>query len=142
MARSTATIASASSLSGRDGAVYRDDRVGLFLCADPEGKRVLQIYMSAAGAVFDREIFWIGPDRTEGEGPEWNGAFTTAAKQADGSWSAEFRIPYASLDAQPPTPGTTWRIHFRRKEIDKGSSADWQVPIGYDPARFGYLPLE
>ncbi|MFH1142971.1 MAG: hypothetical protein V1774_00330, partial [Candidatus Eisenbacteria bacterium] len=63
-------------------------------------------------------------------------------QRAGGVWTTEARIPYAALSTAPPAPGSAWRVNFRRKDAARGSAADWQVPIGYDPARFGYLFFE
>lgn len=126
----------------RDGAVHLDDCVGYFLCADPEEKQLFQIYVSAAGVVMDREIVWATPERYEGRGPDWNGEMTVAAARAEGRWAVEARIPFTTLEAERPGPGDRWRINFRRKEPSRGSSADWQVPVDFRPATFGYLAFE
>jgi hypothetical protein len=55
------------------------------------------------------------------------------------SFDHEATIPFASLSLHAPAPGERWRVNFRRKEMSRGSYADWQYPIGYEPDRFGYL---
>jgi hypothetical protein len=35
--------------------------------------------------------------------------------------------------------GQRWRLNFRRKQWRLGEAADWQIPIGHDPAGFGVL---
>jgi hypothetical protein len=80
--------------------------------------------------------------QTGGEGPKWNGTYKVTAKPAKGEWILEAAIPFATLNTTAPASGARWRANFRRKEIALGSSADWQVPIGYDPPRFGYLRFE
>lgn len=126
----------------RDGAVSRDDCVGYFLCADPKLERVLQIYMNAAGVVYDAEILVRGPDDYAGEGAKWNGDFSAMASRGPDGWSSEIRVPYAALGAAPPGAGSEWRTNFRRKEMGKGSSADWLVPITWNPERFGVLRFQ
>jgi hypothetical protein len=123
----------------RDAAVHRDDCVGFFLCADSEGKTVYQVYFNAAGTVFDQKITVEAPGRYGGEMAKWNGAYTVATQRAAGEWIVEAAIPFASLSLHAPAPGERWRVNFRRKEMSRGSYADWQYPIGYEPDRFGFL---
>jgi hypothetical protein len=123
----------------RDAAVHRDDCVGFFLCPDPAGKTVYQIYFNAAGTVFDQKITVEGPGQYGGEMAKWNGKYRVATRQTDGAWTVEAAIPFAVLNASAPAPGDQWRVNFRRKEMSRGSSADWQCPLDYDPARLGYL---
>lgn len=123
----------------RDAAVHRDDCVGFFLCADPAGKTVYQVYFNAAGTVFDQKITVDGPGQYSGEMAKWNGAYTVAAQQAAGEWIVEAAIPFSVLGVNAPAPGDRWRVNFRRKEMSRGSYADWQYPISYEPDRFGFL---
>jgi hypothetical protein len=126
----------------RDQAVTRDDCVGYFLSGDPEQKTFCQIYVNPNGTIFDQKLTVTGPEQYEGEGPKWNGAYTVIAGREAGGWTIEAVIPFAELGFTPPAPGTSWRVNFRRKEISKQSSADWQYPIGFEPKRFGYLVFE
>ena len=123
----------------RDAAVHRDDCVGFFLCADPAGKTVYQIYFNAAGTVFDQKITVEAPGQYGGEMAKWNGEYTVATRQTAGEWTVEAAIPFAALDLVAPAPGDRWRVNFRRKEMSRGSYADWQYPVGYEPDQFGYL---
>ncbi|MDM7916775.1 MAG: metallophosphoesterase [Candidatus Eisenbacteria bacterium] len=128
----------------RDGAVHQDDCVGFFLCPEEgEKSRILQVYVNPAGTVMDSEIVWREADASyEGQGMAWNGDLQAAAIRYDEGWSAEIRIPFETLGTATPRSGTSWRVNFRRKEPSRGANADWQVPIGYDPTRFGYLVFE
>ena len=123
----------------RDAAVHRDDCVGVFLCADPAGKTVYQIYFNAAGTVFDQKITVEAPGQYGGEMAKWDGAYTVATQQAADEWIVEAAVPFAVLGTAPPAPGDRWRVNFRRKEMSRGSYADWQYPVDYEPDRFGYL---
>jgi hypothetical protein len=123
----------------RDAAVHRDDCVGFFLCADPAEKTVYQIYFNAAGTVFDQKITVEAPGQYRGEMAKWNGEYTVATQQVAGEWIVEATIPFAVLGTAAPSPGERWRVNFRRKEMSRGSYADWQHPLGYEPDRFGYL---
>jgi hypothetical protein len=123
----------------RDGSVSRDDLVGFFLSWDPEEKVFYQIYTNPDNVVFDQKLSFMSANNYGGAGPKWNGRFKVAtARQADG-WTFEAAIPFASLETKAPAAGDVWRANFRRKEISRDSSADWQYPVSYEPSRFGYL---
>jgi hypothetical protein len=49
------------------------------------------------------------------------------------------RIPLKDFKAMPVSSGDTWRVNFRRKQQRNGTSADWMVPVSYDPAAYGTL---
>ncbi len=126
----------------RDGAVARDDCVGYFFCPDLGSQIFYQIYINAAGVIFDQQVQWVPSGRNQGLGPDWNGEVEVRTHRGDGFWSSEVRVPFRTLKAAAPARGTTWRANFRRKEMARGSSADWQVPIGFNPNRFGELVFE
>ena len=126
----------------RDQSVSRDDCVGFFICADPGERQFQQIYVNPDGVVFDQQLRVVEPGRYEGDGPAWNVEASIATRKGDGVWEMEAAIPHSSLGAATPPPGSRWRINFRRKEIARGSSADWQVPISYEPSQFGYMVFE
>lgn len=48
------------------------------------------------------------------EDPSWNGDWEAETRLADGQWQALLRIPFASLGAEPPSEGTTWRANVAR----------------------------
>lgn len=126
----------------RDGSVSRDDCIGYFVCGDPQENTFCQIYVNANGVLFDQKLTVTAAGETEGEGPKWNGDVRVATHRGASSWESEMAVPWTTLGWTPPKAGERWRINFRRKEIAKGSSADWQYPIDYAPKRFGYLAFE
>ena len=67
----------------------------------------------------------------------WNIECEAAASRGEGEWTLEAAIPFAALAEHAPRAGEEWRVNFRRKEIEKGSTADWQVPIDYNPGDVG-----
>jgi len=122
----------------RDGAVYAEDCVGLFFQPDPEEMVVYQVYFSPLGTVFDQRIsfdetMWYTTDRA------WDGEYEVATFQGDDHWSIEIAIPLAQFGA---TDGGKWGLNLRRKQARAAASADWQVPIDYDPRTFGELAFE
>ncbi len=144
-----------SAASERDDAVYRDDCVGFFLQPDPEDVTVYQIYVNPDGVVFDQEITF-DENMWWPVHPEWNGEYGVATSRADDRWTVELRIPFETLKSEPgestgEAPGfhtlgsegaKTWRLNFRRKQQRSSGSADWQVPIDYNPESFGEIDLQ
>jgi hypothetical protein len=61
------------------------------------------------------------------------------ATGGDASWSSEWAIPLASLDAATPIAGTRWRANFFR--IDQASGGEYSAwsPTFADPPDF-HLP--
>lgn len=136
----TAMVELASDITERDGPIFSEDCVGYFFQPDPDSMVVYQIYVNAAGAVFDQRItfdenMWYTADRA------WDGEYDVAARRLDDRYSIEVRIPLkdigGDIDENP-----VWRANFRRKQARTGAAADWQVPIDYDPGTFGELRFE
>ncbi len=129
-----------ASIEERDGSIYREDCVGYFFQPNPELMTVYQIYINPLGTVFDREItfdetMWYTANR------EWDGEYEVATQRTDDRWSVEIRIPLAQIGGdieQFPA----WGANFRRKQARTSASADWQVPIDYDPGTFGEVVFE
>jgi Carbohydrate family 9 binding domain-like len=98
---------------------------------------------------------WIDLEITRGEKPNhdaaWNSAFEHATRvdSKNHTWTAEMRIPLASMGVSLAKPGTEWRANFFRAA---GKGADTQrlflawstIPEGttfHVPSRFGILRL-
>jgi len=123
----------------RDGQVYRDDAVEIFLLPDAGGD-LRQIIVNAAGTVFDRR----------GADTSWNGLWDVATGQGAATdlpevlrfrhswWCIEIALPFSELGVKPPAAGDLWRVNFC---LD-GSRPMVFAPTydGYaDSARFAYL---
>ena len=72
---------------------------------------------------------------------DWNGDYQVATGKGDGFWSIEVKIPLEQLGTTAES-GQQWRVNFRRKQQRLGSTADWQVPISYDPTTYGIMKME
>jgi len=98
---------------------------------------------------------WIDLEITRGEKPNhdasWNSGFqhATLVDEVNHIWTAEMRIPLASMGVPEARPGTEWRANFFRAA---GKGADTQrtflawstIPEGttfHVPGRFGILRL-
>ncbi|HUV87375.1 MAG TPA: metallophosphoesterase [bacterium] len=127
----------------RDAMVPSDDCVGFFFLPDPAENVFYQLYVNADGVIYDIAYTFEEPMELDTEGVEaWNADCEVATARGSGYWTFEAAIPVATLGADGVVAGDEWRANFRRKEQAKGSSADWQYPIGFDPRRFGYMAFE
>ncbi|MBU0984729.1 MAG: metallophosphoesterase [candidate division Zixibacteria bacterium] len=126
-----------STTDERDGMLFGDDCVGFFIHPDTSVAQVYQIYVNAAGAVFDQELNPNASGDYQGD-PSWNLAAEVSCGRDAGSWSLEMKIPLAALGADLGKRDR-WRINFRRKQYRVRAQANWQVPIDPNPATFGEL---
>jgi len=120
----------------RDSAVYKDDCVGFFIAPYSTSGDAYQIYFNPNGVIFDQRIFINELGEIDAD-VKWNVDCEVATLKNEHWWSVEVKIPYSSINAQVPKPGDEWRVNLRRKEVSRGSSADWQFPISYDINYFG-----
>lgn len=120
-----------------DGAIYGEDCVGYFIQPDRGNEEAYQIYINPLGTVFDQFIYANEDGYPLGD-RNWNGSYSVATMKEIGQWTVEARIPLDQWNVSPAV-GDEWGINFRRKQPRLESSADWIVPIDYDPSTFGRL---
>lgn len=117
----------------RDGALWRDDCVELFLDSNCDRKTYYHLIANAKGALYDSV--------TPGDA-NWNGDITVAAAVAEDSWSVEFAIPFVELGGSPG-PGALWGVNIGRERYagGKGQLSAWSATYGkfHEPARFGQV---
>ncbi len=123
----------------RDGPIYGEDCVGYFLQPDTSSSVIYQIYFNPLGAVFDRRITLDAQGGFDAD-VGWNGEYDVETLRGQGFWSIEVAIPLDTFGAI--TSDEQWRINFRRKQKRLNTSADWQIPIAYNPEGLGYLRME
>jgi hypothetical protein len=129
----------AASVSEHDGPVYGEDCVGYFIQPETDDGPVYQIYFNPKGVVFDQKI--IIKDKTPvAVDREWNGVYDVSTSRDKDSWTIEARIALSELGAEAHK-GKTWGINFRRKQKRLNTTADWLVPLGYDPETYGLLAM-
>jgi len=82
------------------------------------------------------------------EGWKWNSGFEHLARidEAQHTWYAALRIPFAALGVGSVTPGTRFRVNFYRTEGPPQSATEimWQPVMSktfHVPERFGLLQL-
>lgn len=111
----------------RDGPVWTDDCVEVFL--DPQGTRrdFLHFIVNAGGVQYDER----------GADPAWDRYWTARTAVAPGLWTAEIMIPFASLDLTGACPpGATWSGNFYREYPGRGGVP--QELSGWSPTFAGF----
>lgn len=94
-----------SGVKSRDGVVWADDSVELFL-VPPDQDRVYHIVGNSAG------VFWDG-NGPKSDDPTWNGKWEFVNHVANGVWTGEIAIDFSELGMKsPPTTGAAWRFNF------------------------------
>lgn len=126
-----------AALTGHDAPVHSEDCVGFFLQPDQTLDEVYQVYFNPVGAIFDQKITPNASGYMTGD-PGWNGTYEVRTLIDSAGWTVEARIPLAQWQTSA-VPETAWGLNFRRKQFRLRATADWQVPIDYDPESFGRL---
>lgn len=119
----------------RDGSVWEDDAIELFIQPDPDRQAYYQLVGNSAGAFYDGK--GLG-------GADWDGEWQYAASAGEGGWEAEASIPWASLGMNAPEAGTTLGINVCRDQQTPSKSLSCWAPVGgsfHDPEQFGRLTL-
>ena len=124
---------------GRDGYIWKDDIVEVFLDTNLDRKSFYQIAFNAKSTLFDQDI---GVPGLPGE--SWTGPIEVATKVAKDRWIAELRIGFVGLRLAEAA-GNTWTANFCRTSMREGKRTlfTWvEVKRGFgEPSIFGRLLL-
>ncbi len=141
-ARCTETVmdSMAASVVDHDGPIYAEDCIGLFLQPDMGKEIAYQIYFNPLGRAFDQKLVknehgYMDADRG------WDGQYDVKAIHGADFWIVEAAIPLSQFGTKGRA-GKKMGLNFRRKQARLGASADWQVPIDYNPNSFGILIMK
>ncbi|MBN1673249.1 MAG: carbohydrate-binding family 9-like protein [Kiritimatiellae bacterium] len=122
----------------RDGAVWEDDSVELFLVPHGPDGVWYQFIVNPLGTLYDA--------RSDRNRRAWNADVRVACRTVytqgnAGYWAAELAIPFKDLDAAPKE-NDSWRLNFCHTENYQGQMSTWTHLEGegfYQPKRFGHL---
>jgi len=133
---------------GRDGEIFRDDSIEIFL--DPRGPELVmyQFVVSADAEKLDVELHG-GPPLPK---PvfEWNTAWEAATARREEAWTLEIRLPWRALPMERPAPGESLGLQVARNRprpsLDRGASLFHWAPAGihsnFETGRYGTLIFE
>ena len=118
------------SVTKRDGVVWGDDEVEVFLNPGGDGGDYYQFIVNPLGTRYDSH-------RTDAG---WNADWRAAAKDARDAWTVEMAIPVAGLPLDL-TVGKAWCANLGRGDKAAGQASSWSCAFGgfHSPGRFGRL---
>lgn len=122
----------------RDGPVWADDSVELFLDTNLDRRTYYQIIVNPKGVFFDQDKGARGL-----AGAKWNGPIKVAAKVWPDRWTAEVRLRFAGLRLAEAA-GRLWGANFTRSSMRGGRSLYSWVKVKKnfgEPERFGRIIL-
>ena len=129
--RDTAAPAVTASVEDRDGNVFLDDSVEIFLDTDLDRMTYYQLVVNAKGVQFDA-----GPGRDRG----WDGVWEAKTFVGDGFWSVEVALPLASFDISPTT-SVEWGINLCRHCKRLGEYSSTAITLTANFHQVGVYPV-
>ena len=96
----------------RDSNVWEDDSVETFVNADSLLTPFYQLIASASGVQFD--------SLEKGDGtrnPDWSGEWEVKTAKASDRWTAEVKIPFATVGVTGSQKGRMWMLNFCRNDF-------------------------
>ncbi|MEA3401624.1 MAG: carbohydrate binding family 9 domain-containing protein [Armatimonadota bacterium] len=122
-----------ATVANRDGSVWHDDVVELFLDTNHDHESFKQFAVNPLATRFDSDT----GSRT------WDAEWQAAADTGETGWGVEVRIPFASLKVEPPAAGDVWGLNVCRERQAGGETVlhNWANVQGnfLRPWLFGHL---
>ena len=134
---------------GRNQPIYEEEVVEAFL-APSDARHYFELEANPFGAWLEARVE--SPEmrrQTMRIDLDWTCAgWERAARVREGGWDVEWAIPFVSIGAPAPQPGSRWRANFFR--IDQANGGEYSAwsptladpPDFHLPARFGVLHFE
>jgi len=117
----------------RDGKVWEDDSVEVFLDTNFDRKSYYQFIFNPAGVIYDGKGWNAG----------WNAACTVGTGREKGTWTLEAAISWASLEMAAPTAGKKIGLEIARSRQQSPSELTQWSPTfsnsNHCPEQFGTL---
>lgn len=119
----------------RGAMLYQEEVVEIFV--DPVGDLLnyFEIELNPLNAVFEVVMRRNRSGYLKDFAWRCEGLRTATRRTADG-WCAELAIPFRSLTADPPQPGTKWRANFCR--IDRPPNVERELTAWSSPSRANF----
>ena len=122
----------------RDGSVWGDDCVEIFIDTNHDYRTYYHIGVNSLGTVADG--YNAGSSSTGSR--SWNGEYKVATSVQDTFWTCEMKIPFKTLDDTEVRKGTLWGFNMARVRIANASEYGQWVPtygFAHRPGGFGFL---
>ena len=117
--------------------IFGDDNVELFLDTNCDRASYYHFAITPTGAHYQAYCDLNESIRKE----DWNPKWEVKTSIAERSWTAEIRIPFASLGAAKPAQAAVWGVNFCRswRLTDPGEFSSWAGIEGFNrPEEFGF----
>jgi hypothetical protein len=120
-------------VNDRDGSVWGDDSLEIFLDTNLDRKTYFQLVFNPAAVAYDG----IGSSR------QWNGLFAAKVGREARAWTLEVAVPWATLQMEPPTPGQQIGLEVVRNRAQSGEHTQWSPTYGHNhlPEQYGTLTI-
>jgi len=105
-----------ANITQRDGGVWEDDCVEVFVSPGPDKERYVQAIVNSLGTVFDAHNTLV-PERGRLDGSFDIEGLEVATEVAERFWYLEMRLPWAGLGTPPPQVDATWHGNFVRNKV-------------------------
>ena len=133
-----------ATITQRDGPLWEEEVLEVFL--DPVGDALgyFEIEVNPLNTVVDLVLRRNRSGYAQDFAWQCDG-LRTAVRRDAATWTAELAIPFASLIAEPPRAGDTWRANFCRIDRPKDREREltaWSptgVRLFHVPTRFGVI---
>ena len=129
----------AATVTERDGDVYLDDCVEIFMDTNHDYRSYYQIMVNSLGTITDS--YNDGSQRTR----SWNATYHAATKVEDTFWNVEIEIPATQLHQGTIKSGDVWGFNVARVRIANASEYGQWIPTygsAHRPDRFGFMVFE
>jgi len=117
----------------RDGSVWQDDVIELFVDLAHDHEHFLQFAANAIATRFD----------AKNGAATWDADWEAATSIAPDGWSMELRLPLAEMDTEPPAEGDVWALNLCRERLAGGARElhNWANVEGnfHRPWLFGHV---
>ena len=118
--------------------IFSDDAISLKLDTAHDHRSTIGLVLNTAGARID----YRGINESEFK-VEWDGLWEGAATRTPAGWSAEFRVPWATLGVDPDGEPGRIGLNFSRDHARRNATYDWSLfPPPHIPiasSRYGHL---
>lgn len=120
-----------TTVTDRDGPVFQDDSVEVFIATSPSEKSFFHFACSVDGILQD--------DRNM-RNVDWNGKWQVKTKRLPDRWEAEIFIPFETVEMKPAA-GHVWRLNITRSVSATGEQSSWTSTDGvpFRTSGFGEL---
>lgn len=135
-----------ATLRERDAALWTEEVVEVFVDPVGDGASYFELEINPLGAVCDLVLRRIRSGWRKDFAWRVDG-LRSHVRVSAGGWAAELALPFASLVADPPTPGSIWRANFLRIDRPGGGGSEAELsawsPTGvrnfHRVASFGHM---